>query len=456
MIIPPRLRSILGKRELKQSLGTEIRAEAIFKAHQCHIDAHNLFQRTEKRMATPRKQSAKEMHLEPLNRLEEGCLKKITLTIGGQKVVIEHEDPVIELETASKLLSLSPSTAAPIKTPPAIKDTSISLAKMVRAYFAEIRLTDSQTPKTQEENAAIFQLLGEVLRNPSASTIGFKLANDFKTAIMQLPPNRTKGFYAGKSVSEILRSHPNVTMSIANVNKYLRRCSALFEWARKHGHVVENPFSGMAIRQSKTKANEQRERFTIEDIQKLFDPEFLHRRMRKSYMFWLPWLGLYTGARLEELSQLHLEDVRQEAGIWVFDINEKLEKRLKTASSRRLIPIHPMLEAVGLLEHVKALQKRGETRLFPELEHRRDGYGQTVSKWFARYRKARGVGKTYHSFRHTVIDELKQKGCDYKIVAALAGHTDESMTFGTYGSDYNVEIMRELVMKLSFPISAKC
>jgi integrase len=409
-------------------------------------------------MAAPRKQSAKETHLEPLNRPEvmgsdNGYLRKITLPNG---VVVENEDPVIEREAAAYLLGLSAAAAAaaPIKTPPAavIKDTSIKLAKMVQLYFAEIRIAGTQQPKTQEENAAIFQLLGEVLKNPSASTIGFKLANDFKTAILQLPPNRTKGFYTGKSVSEILRSHPNVTMSIANVNKYLRRCSALFEWARKHGHVAENPFSGMAIRQSKTKANEQRERFTIEDIQKLFDPEFLHRRMRKNYMFWLPWLGLYTGARLEELSQLHLEDVRQEAGIWVFDINEKLEKRLKTASSRRLIPIHPMLEEVGLLEHVKALQKRGETRLFPELEHRRDGYGQTVSKWFARYRKTRGVGKTYHSFRHTVIDELKQKGCDYKIVAALAGHTDESMTFGTYGSDYNVEIMKELVMKLSFPI----
>ena len=458
MAVPSRLRLLIGKREIKQSLGTGKRTEAIPKAQQCLVEAHKLFQRAEKRMATPRKQAVKETASDLLDQLDamgsnqDGSFNKITLTVAGQKIVIEHEDPAKEVEAAAKLLSLAPSTAPP---PTATNNQpTITLAKMVRAYFAEIKLTGTQRPKTQEENAAIFQLLGEVLKNPAASTIGFKLATDFKNVILRLPANRTKGIYAGKSVSEIIKSCPNVPMTITNVNKYLRKCSALFQWGLKHGHVSENPFSGLGIKQKSVMASALRDRFTVEELTKLFDPETLHKNMRKSYMFWLPWLALYTGARLEELSQLHLEDIRLEGEIWVLDINEKDEKDIKSPSSKRLIPIHPKLEEIGLLTHVKALLKRGEKRLFPELVHRRDGYGMTASKWFSRYRKTRGVGKTFHGIRHTVIDELKQKGVDYKLVAALAGHTDESMTFGRYGKAYNVGILKEVVLKLDFPLAS--
>ena len=39
------------------------------------------------------------------------------------------------------------------------------------------------------------------------------------------------------------------------------------------------------------------------------------------YRFWLPLLGLYTGARLSELCQLRLGDIREELGVWVISIS---------------------------------------------------------------------------------------------------------------------------------------
>ena len=111
-------------------------------------------------------------------------------------------------------------------------------------------------------------------------------------------------------------------------------------------HVNENPFSGLAIRRTKL-PHQQRERFTLEELQRLFDPVHLHRDMRKSYQWWLPWLGLFTGARLEELCQLHFDDIHQVDGAWCIDINAKGEKKLKTLSSERLVPIHLSLRVVG-------------------------------------------------------------------------------------------------------------
>lgn len=456
--IPAHLRDTLGKREIKKTLGTGLRAEAILKAQRLHVETCELFRRLEKkRMASAPKQPAPVPAADILASLEsmpvstDGSPQKITVTIGGNKVVIEGDTRDEEVKAAAELMRLAPSAptpAAPKGRPK--KDNTVTLSKMISLYFDEVKATDSQQPKTIEENTAIFQLLSEITKNPAAETIGIKAATDFKSILLRLPPNRTKGKYSGKSIGEILRMRPSETMTNSSVNKYLRRCGALFSWGKGHGFCHDNPFTGLAIRRE-VRPHQLRERFTIEELQRLFDPAHLHRGMRKSYMFWLPWLGLFTGARLEELCQLHLDDIRQEGGAWVFDINSKGEKRLKTLSSERFVPIHPRLVELGLLGHVEMLRGRGEQRLFPELDHRRDGYGQTASKWFARYRERLGIDKPFHSLRHTFIDELHQLGADHKKIAALVGHADETMTGGRYSKPFRPDVLLPILELINFP-----
>ena len=100
-----------------------------------------------------------------------------------------------------------------------------------------------------------------------------------------------------------------------------------------------------------------------------------------------------------------------------------------------------------------------KTRLFPDIKPGRDGYGQVVSKWFARYRKKHGVDdeskKVFHSFRHTVINHLKQKEVAKEIVAAIVGHEDGSVTFGRYGKDFTPDVLKEYVEILQFDINIK-
>jgi integrase len=70
--------------------------------------------------------------------------------------------------------------------------------------------------------------------------------------------------------------------------------------------------------------------------------------------YWIPLIGLFYGMRLNEIYQLHLEDIREEGGLLCFDINKKGDKELKTASSRRLIHVHPVLLDLGFKEYVDA------------------------------------------------------------------------------------------------------
>jgi|GEM_PF-285545 len=134
--------------------------------------------------------------------------------------------------------------------------------------------------------------------------------------------------------------------------------------------------------------------------------------------YWLPILGLYTGARLEELGQLRPGDVRLESypdgddieqSAWVIRVTEDAEDglKLKNLGSRRLIPVHPVLEELGFVKF--AQDASGNQRLFPEL--RPNKYGRLTAKWgewFSAYKRAEaGItddGMVFHSFRHTFKD----------------------------------------------------
>ena len=233
------------------------------------------------------------------------------------------------------------------------------------------------------------------------------------------------------------------------------RISSLFEWAIKYGYTNVNPAKGMVIKNPKLARNE-RQVFSDEDLNKLFNSEIFTRRIYKyPYYFWLPLPGLYTGARLNEICQLYLKDFQIIDGINVIKIIDDMpDKRIKTKEAVRNIPIHSKFVELGLLDYVNKLLERGEDRLFPELNDNRDGYGHAASKWFARYRVKCGLvedGKVFHSFRHTFINSLKQIGISKEKISELVGHEDGSETFGRYGKNFNIRNLAEVIERINHP-----
>lgn len=81
---------------------------------------------------------------------------------------------------------------------------------------------------------------------------------------------------------------------------------------------------------------------------------------------------------------------------------------MKTAGSRRVVPLHPDLVRAGLIKYWQELRDAREEWLFPELEPDHDQRrGGNWGKWFARYLLGRrGCGIVdrqivFHSLRHT-------------------------------------------------------
>ena len=201
------------------------------------------------------------------------------------------------------------------------------------------------------------------------------------------------------------------------------------------------------IRQSKSKAK-LRDKFTDSELQAIFDlPVHKKPKYRPPSKYWVPLLGLFTGARINEICQLYLDDIYQIDDIWVFRIDEIFEnQRVKNKSSKRIVPIHKQLIDMGFLLYVERCRTRGDKRLFEDLEFKRDGYAQVVSKWFGNYKEKAGLPKdgtkAFHSFRHTFVDNLKQQQIEEPLVAALVGHNHDTMTFGLYGKGYDVKAVK--------------
>ncbi|GLZ22654.1 DUF6538 domain-containing protein [Burkholderia plantarii] len=173
--------------------------------------------------------------------------------------------------------------------------------------------------------------------------------------------------------------------------------------------------------------------------------------------FWLPLLGLYTGARLAELCQLTPSDVREETYFdadgerraWCIYINNDSDgKRVKTASSVRRIPIHPVLIEQGFIDLAKS--RFGKLRIF-DLEPNKAGeFGQDFSKVYGKFlRGTCGITdpkRVFHSYRHTFKDVCRECGISKELADAMQGHDD-----GDSSSEYGGEFypLRPLVQAIT-------
>ncbi|WP_229593036.1 site-specific integrase [Pseudodesulfovibrio sediminis] len=346
----------------------------------------------------------------------------------------------------------------------------VPLTQVIDAYTQEQTHAGRWEEKSKKENHACYQLFLEYAGEEiTTGQITYPLMRDYKTALMGLPPNMKKAkAYRDMTIHELLTMDIEKTMSTTTVNKYLNRIATLFKYALKNGWMQINPAEGMQLPE-KRRDDELRATFTDDDLKKLFHSEqYTQDTHKHPYQFWVLPIALFTGMRQNEIAQLHLDDIRQDHDLWVFDINANApDKHIKTKNSKRLVPMHPFLaEALNLPGYAQVLRDQGQTRLFPEIKCGRDRYGQTVSRWFNGnasttfgYKGKCGIEKAkegepkkdFHSFRHTLINHLKQKLVDPLLLHELDGHAHNSMTMGRYGKQYRSHLINEhVVMHIDF------
>ncbi len=143
--------------------------------------------------------------------------------------------------------------------------------------------------------------------------------------------------------------------------------------------------------------------------------------------YWVPVLGVYTGARITELAQLLVADVFQKAGLWriAFRVTYPEWQSLKNKPSKREIPLHPELIRLGFLDYCQAMREAGHDRLFPRVQvSKLNNAGGSLSSWFSKIKASVGWGSehTFHSFRHGVETMLKRAKEPKSHIDRYTGH----------------------------------
>ena len=356
-------------------------------------------------------------------------------------------------------LSEAPVATSPVSAPPPPAAPRVLLSEALAEYVKEHAGGGHWTEKTKAESQGIYALLLGIVGDRDTVELDYKTLAGFRDALTRFPSNVSKKKeFRGKSIPQILKMDIVDPLSVSSVNKHLIRVGAFLKWATRRGYVVANYAEGLTITQRNKKEEEEREAYSKEDLLRLAQSPLAGFRKTHPERYWIPLLGLYTGARLNELCQLYTEDIREEEGIACIDINEKEDKKTKTASSRRLVPVHPILIELGFKEYVDSLRAAGEPRLWPALKKKRDGYGSDLGKWYQRFnRKFVTTEKlrVFHSMRHTLANELKQRGVDGNIIAEILGHSLGSMSLGRYGKAFGPKVLLDALRKVEFGIEEK-
>ncbi len=253
----------------------------------------------------------------------------------------------------------------------------------------------------------------------------------FFEGVRYWPSNATKRpAYRDLSVPEVIKlakKNQEPEPAAWTMAKHRQRLSVFLVSLVEGKHLAVNPLAG--IRAISTPDSEDTgSPFTDAELKAIFDPvEFPKWASKYPHRWFGPILGLYSGARVNEIAQLRLEDIDTIDGVPGFFVRKIGKKQsIKNKHSRRFIPLaQPVIEA-GFLTYVEEARQAGVERLFPDLPNSTGlGYGRQLSRQFSVYIKRQGVsekGQGFHGFRHTIASKLDEAGVSASAIGALTGH----------------------------------
>jgi len=250
----------------------------------------------------------------------------------------------------------------------------------------------------------------------------------------------TKGKAAGAVTSDDLyswaqhrRDAENISPKVVN-QVDLVAVSSVFKWAasRQGGKLIPSNPVTKDVRLDLPKVQRQREpTLRTDEIKAILqaasnvkdDPKNPTSAFAKR---WCPWLAAYSGARIQELTGLKVEDIENEGGIWVMHFH-----RTKTGHPRT-VPLHEHLIEMGFLNFVKS-RKTGPLFYDPS---RSSGKAKTpqseqraikLADWVRTETKLDKAVDPNHGWRHTFKTKALAVGIPERISDAITGHSTGSV-----------------------------
>lgn len=350
-----------------------------------------------------------------------------------------------------------PPSMSPLGMTRVLNEHSIKPLSELLPLFHEERKVRSATA---DEHRAAVRMVEEFFGEPKAVCEITRQDMIAYKRILLRTPNRYTMRFPGLTLPEAVdanakRVTPFAPLSPGTItDKWLAHVKSVLAWAVNNGIIPDNPAAGVRVDEGAGQRDPKRLPFSDADLEKIFGPPRFPVGDALATRDWVLLIALHTGARAAEIAQIKLDGIREERGVLVFEIDGVV----KNNASRRLTPVHPYLVERGLLEHVKGLRIRGETRLFPDWLPARSGkYADTIPRWFNRtLLPSLGITqreKCFHSLRHTLKTALARAGVQRQISDAITGHADSSVA-AIYIHDVPLRAMADALGSVSFPCFA--
>ncbi|EJQ7624185.1 site-specific integrase [Escherichia coli] len=387
------------------------------------------------------------------------CMRRIEA--GDSQPLIDYVDHFNDIDRQdNQVASVSLSVNAP-EVKPEVKPEvtpSITIASLFEQYEAEN--AQNWKPATLRENkashAALIEIFDYLGLGADANTVTRADVLRVRDVLQQLPRNRKQRFKDVPLADLLSREDKTDCLDVVTINnKYLIKMAAVFRWAVRNDLIKKNMTEGLELKVPQRKASEARNAFSTEQVGQLLAAAqvYSQRPSGKPYHYYVTALAAITGARLNEIAQLQVKDVRTtEAGTVYIHINEDDSslpgKSIKNAHSDRCVPLVDGAYGFILADFMRLVETRrgadgDDAMVFDSLRLMKNGYGEQVSKWFNRTLLPKVLadrsGLAFHSFRHTVATQLKQHGVELAYAQAIMGHSSGSITYDRYAKEVEVD-----------------
>jgi integrase len=231
----------------------------------------------------------------------------------------------------------------------------------------------------------------------------------------------------------------------------------------KHAHIElelipRSPWEGLDIEQITA---HRRRPWTSTELDTFFGaPLHTHftlpvdQKAGREAAYWIPLLGLYSGARISELVQLRRRDIEVVEDIYVMSVTDEGEhQQVKTSASVRKVPLHSELIRLGFIEYVQRVAPAGDDPLWPAVPMREGKAGGYFSQWFGTYRRGFGFGRypDFHCLRHTVRSALANAEVVEPMIDTLLGHEVKGSTGAKVYTHRTITQMKAAIEKITYP-----
>jgi integrase len=392
--VPDDLRHIIGKTEIRRSLNTRNhqQAKAVFAL--AYAESERLF------------------------------------NDARQGLYLEHDKPEV------------PAKSLPASCLPARIEASIKLSEALARYVQSISMSGRSEYVSRRHAVDYSRAVNRFITD-----MGDK-------PIAAIQPSHIHAFAANLIQPENAKVKPLATSS---TRLLLARLSSVMAFSVDSGLIEANPVTASRIHKRlgsgkpKRRLDDNRGYSWSELVTLFSHAEFQRLRTAEgrpgNAVFWIPLIAAYTGGRREELAQLYVEDIHQHEGnSWFIRIiDDRPDKSVKTDSSRREIPVHPDLLALGLLTLVQG--RAPGTRIFPQLVKVSDGFGGIVSKSWRPITQLCGVyqlGRNpLHAFRHSFKTLAREHGIPKEVSDWITGHAS-----GHIGDSYGINPLSRMASEI--------